>query len=88
MKGLIIYLSFINVIGFMAMFVDKQRAIKKKWRISEKILFLIVILGGSLGGIFGMNMFHHKTKHLKFKYGFPIILFIQIGLTYLCVINK
>lgn len=88
MKSCIIYLVVINLIGFIVMFIDKQRAIKKKWRIREKTLFLIAIIGGSFGGILGMNIFRHKTKHQKFKYGFPIILFIQIGLTYLYVINK
>ncbi len=78
-----IYLMLINIICFMAMWVDKQRAVRKKWRIPEKTLFILAIFGGSLGGILGMNMFRHKTKHAKFKYGFPIILIIQIGLTYL-----
>lgn len=77
-----------NAAGFIIMLVDKQRAIHKKWRIPEKTLFLIGIIGGSLGAILGMRVFRHKTKHLKFKYGFPIILIIQIVLTYLLLISK
>ncbi len=88
MKPYIIYLILMNAAGFIIMLVDKQRAIHKKWRIPEKTLFLIGIIGGSLGAILGMRVFRHKTKHLKFKYGFPIILIIQIVLTYLLLISK
>ncbi|HHX59914.1 MAG TPA: DUF1294 domain-containing protein [Epulopiscium sp.] len=88
MKLHMIYLMAINLVGFIAMFVDKQRAIHKKWRIPEKRLFLIVAIGGSLGGIIGMSIFRHKTKHPKFQYGFPIIFIIQIALTYMILINK
>lgn len=88
MKLHIIYLVMINLVGFIVMFTDKQRAIHKKWRIPEKTLFFIAIIGGSLGTIFGMNIFRHKTKHPNFKYGFPIILIIQIVFIYLLLINK
>lgn len=88
MKAFIIYIVIINLVGFIAMFRDKQKAIRKQWRIPEKFLFLIAIIGGSFGGISGMNLFRHKTKHVTFKYGFPIILIIQIGLTYLYLIHK
>lgn len=88
MKPYIIYLVIINLVGLSAMFMDKQRAINKKWRIPEKTLFIIAIIGGSLGGILGMKVFRHKTKHLNFKYGFPIILIIQIALTYIVLFNK
>lgn len=60
------------------MYLDKKRAIKKEWRISEGTLILTSILGGSIGSLIGMYTFRHKTKHLKFKLGIPIILAIQL----------
>lgn len=68
----------INLIGYLSMWSDKRRAIKKRYRIPEKTLFIIAIFGGSLGSILGMKYFHHKTKHWYFKYGMPAILIIQI----------
>lgn len=65
------------------MFIDKQKAKRHKWRISENTLILISILGGSIGSIIGMQLFRHKTKHIKFKLGLPIILIMQIIL--LCI---
>ena len=73
-------LVIINLIGYMSMWSDKRRAIKNKYRISEKTLFTIALLGGSLGSILGMNQFRHKTKHWYFKYGMPFILIMQIAL--------
>lgn len=73
-------LVIINLIGYMSMWSDKRRAIKNKYRISEKTLFTIALLGGSLGSILGMNQFRHKTKHWYFKYGMPLILIMQIAL--------
>lgn len=80
MNLLYYYLFAVNLIGFLAMYLDKQRAIHKKWRIPEKTLFLIALIGGSLGTTLGMNTFHHKTKHWYFKYGMPLILILQLGL--------
>lgn len=73
-----IYIVIINLAGFFSMVIDKKRAINKKYRISEKNLFLIAILGGSLGSILAMNLIHHKTKHWYFKFGIPLILLLQI----------
>lgn len=78
MKYILIYLGIINLIGFFAMFLDKQKAKRNKWRIPEKTLFLLAIIGGSLGTTFGMHVFRHKTKHWYFKFGMPMILIIQI----------
>jgi len=61
------------------MLIDKQRAIPKEWRIPEKTLICISIIGGSIGMLIGMSAFRHKTKHIKFKFGVPLILLIQIG---------
>ena len=74
-----VYLVVLNLIGFIIMGVDKKKAIKHKWRIPEKNLFLIAILGGSLGGIIGMRVFRHKTKHMYFVVGFPLIFIVQVG---------
>jgi len=60
------------------MYADKQKAKKGLWRIPEKTLFLISILGGSLGAILGMYIFRHKTKHWKFVIGMPLILILQV----------
>ena len=78
MKYFFIYLAIINLLGFFAMFLDKQKAKKDKWRIPEKTLFWLAVIGGSLGTTLGMHMFRHKTKHWYFKFGMPFILIVQI----------
>lgn len=65
------------------MYMDKQKAIHNEWRIPEKTLFLIALIGGSLGTTLGMNTFRHKTKHWYFKYGMPLILLVQVGLSFI-----
>ncbi|WP_195987794.1 DUF1294 domain-containing protein [Clostridium sp. D53t1_180928_C8] len=77
MKFILIYILFINLLLFSLMGIDKEKAKLKKWRISEKTLFLSALMGGSIGGILGIYTFRHKTKHLKFTLGFPIILLFQ-----------
>ncbi|MBQ8139131.1 MAG: DUF1294 domain-containing protein [Lachnospiraceae bacterium] len=79
MDFLIIYLAIINIIALVAMGIDKQKAIKNRWRIPEKRLFLYVIIGGVIGGIFGMFVFRHKTKHPKFRIFFPLITIVEYG---------
>lgn len=79
-KTIIIYLIIINIIGFLAMWIDKKRAIKGAWRIPENTLLLITVLGGEIGSIAGMYTFHHKTKKLKFTIGFPAILILEVVL--------
>ena len=74
---IIAYFIVINIISFALMYTDKKRAMKHKWRISEKALFLSAILGGSLGSILGMYTFRHKTKHWYFVVGMPTILLCQ-----------
>ncbi|HBZ6635052.1 DUF1294 domain-containing protein [Clostridium botulinum] len=84
-KIVLIYLLFINFIGFSIMLVDKKRAIHKEWRVPEKNLIGISIIGGSIGMILGMFTFRHKTKHLKFLLGIPVIIIIQFYIViYLC----
>lgn len=75
------YLLIINVVGYVSMFIDKRRAIKNKWRISENMLLIIAALGGSVGSLLGMKVFRHKTKHVKFTLGVPAIIIMQILLT-------
>ena len=79
-KNIIIYFIIINIIGFLAMYIDKQKARKGKWRIPEKTLFIITALGGGIGTIAGMYTFRHKTKKLKFTIGMPAILILEVVL--------
>lgn len=72
------YLLLINAVGFLLMLTDKRKAVKKEWRIPERTLIGIAVIGGSIGVLFGMYLFRHKTKHLKFSLGVPSILAIQI----------
>lgn len=74
----VVYLLAVNLAGFLSMGIDKQKARKHRWRIPEKTLFLIAALGGSIGSIFGMILFHHKTRHLSFCLGMPLILALQV----------
>ena len=74
------YLLGINAVTFIVYGIDKYKAKKAKWRISEATLLLLAVLGGSIGAWIGMKVWHHKTMHKKFKYGIPAILLIQIAL--------
>lgn len=80
LKNIAIYFLVINILAFLAMAWDKHEAKVGDWRISEKGLFLLVLLGGGIGGIAGMYIFRHKTKKAYFKYGFPAILILEIAL--------
>ena len=77
MKFIFIYVFFTNLLLFILMGLDKRKAKLNHWRISEKTLFSLALMGGSIGGILGMYTFRHKTKHLKFTLGFPIIFLFQ-----------
>ena len=78
LKIFVTYLVLVNAAGFILMLVDKQKARKGAWRISEATLLGTALIGGSIGSIAGMNLFRHKTKHLKFSLGLPVILALQI----------
>ena len=67
-----------RTLAFSLMGIDKRRAKRGAWRIAERTLFLPVVLFGSLGGTLGMFCFHHKTRHWYFRYGFPILLVVQL----------
>ena len=78
MNIFIIYILGINIITFLVYGIDKYKARKGLWRIPEKILLGLAIVGGSVGALLGMKFFHHKTQKFKFKIGVPFILFVQI----------
>ncbi len=77
---LLSYFIGINLIGFALMGIDKYKAKKRAFRIPEATLFIVAIIGGSIGSILGMYTFHHKTRHRSFVYGMPFILILQIAL--------
>ena len=70
--------GIVNLVGFVIMGIDKSKAIHKQWRVPEKMLFLIALVGGGVGDSVGMHFFHHKTKHWYFRYGFPFIAIAQL----------
>ncbi len=76
--AVIIYLAIVNIAAFILFGADKKKAQKGAWRISEKALFLSALIGGSVGAILGMFLFHHKTRHWYFRWGLPLILAVQI----------
>lgn len=78
MKIFIIYLLIVNIIAFILMGADKNRARRHEWRIPERALFLSAIVGGSIGAIVSMGIFRHKTKHVSFVVGMPAILVAQL----------
>lgn len=78
MKLFLIYFLIVNAAGFLSMLLDKHKARKNLWRIPESTLLTIALLGGSIGSLVGMYLVRHKTKHLKFTLGIPLILIGQI----------
>ncbi len=74
---LFLYLLLINAVGFVIMLIDKRRAQKNLWRISESTLLTVAILGGSIGSYAGMKVFRHKTRKPKFSIGIPVIILLQ-----------
>ena len=79
-ETLLYYLIAINIVTLIVYGIDKVKAMKGKWRISEATLLLLAIIGGSVGAWLGMKTWHHKTMHKKFKYGLPLIILVQIAL--------
>lgn len=74
------YLLAINIVSFFLYGIDKYKAKKGRWRISEATLLMMAVIGGSIGAWAGMRLWHHKTMHKKFKYGIPIIFIMQVCL--------
>lgn len=77
----------VNVITFVVYGIDKLKAKKGKWRVPETTLLLLAIIGGSVGAWCGVKVWHHKTMHLKFKYGIPLIMAMQAGVL-VCVMSN
>ena len=78
MKYFLLYLLIINAVGFLLMLVDKYKAKKNLWRIPEATLMGVAAIGGSVGSLIGMYTVRHKTKHMKFTVGIPVILVVQV----------
>lgn len=85
MEYLIAYLVMINLIGFFAYRMDKKKAIESKWRIKETTLLTFALLGGGIGSIFGMSIYRHKTKKMKFVIGVPFLTAISIVIIWLII---
>ena len=77
---LIIYLAVMSLIAFGAFGLDKFKAKAGRWRIPERTLFILAILGGGIGAFLGMKVFHHKTLHKQFVIGIPAIMIVQLAL--------
>ncbi len=88
MKYVIIYLLIINVITFLMYGLDKWKAKKDKWRVPEKTLLLMAAIGGTIGAFAGMQVFRHKTKHMKFVIGVPVIFILQVVLIWFVCFRK
>lgn len=86
-KFIIIYLAIMNALGLCMMFADKQKAKNHSWRTPEKVLFMVSLLGGSLGTWAGMYLFRHKTKHWYFVVFMPIIFFVHLAILIFCMIK-
>ena len=77
-QAVLAYVIVLSLILFILMYTDKQKAIKQQWRISEKTLFTLAIFGGAIGGVLGMYLFRHKTKHNRFAFGFSLLAAVQL----------
>jgi len=75
---LVLYLLVVNFVGFSLMVVDKWKAKTGKWRIAEKTIWLVSIVGGAVGTTIGMYLFRHKTKHRLFRYGLPLLSLLEL----------
>ena len=84
-QTIVYYLIALNIVTFFVYGIDKWKAKRAKWRIREAALLGLAVLGGSIGALLGMKVWHHKTMHKKFKYGLPLILLAQIVLIYLII---
>ena len=84
---LLIYFFVINLYAYILYAIDKYKSKKMKWRISEKTLIIAAAIGGSIGALLAMNMFHHKTQHKKFTIGIPLILMAQVVLLILIFVK-
>ena len=87
MNIILYYLLAVNIATFFLYGIDKYKAKKNQWRISEATLLTMAAIGGSIGALAGMRLWHHKTMHKKFKYGIPVIIIFQVALAVYLLIN-
>ena len=87
MNIILYYLLAVNIATFFLYGIDKYKAKKGRWRISEATLLMMAVIGGSIGAWVGMRLWHHKTMHKKFKYGIPIIIILQVALVVYLLTN-
>ncbi len=80
MKSMLIYWLILSMISFIQFVLDKRRAIKGRWRISERTLLLTALLGGAPGALAGMYLVRHKTRHWYFRWGIPLFVLLQLAL--------
>ena len=78
-KYILLYLALMNIAAFFLYGIDKWKAQRNKWRVTEARLLWIAVAGGSIGALLGMKVWHHKTKHIKFRFGLPSILILQLA---------
>ena len=76
------YVLILNFVTMLVYGIDKFKAKKGKWRIPESTLLLLAVFGGSIGAWLGMRVWRHKTQHMKFKYGIPVIFILQVALCF------
>ncbi len=76
---LTVYIALMSVVLLVMMKVDKERARRNQYRISERTLWVMALLGGAIGGVIGMQLFRHKTKHLSFRFGFPLLALLDVS---------
>ena len=81
------YLLAVNIATFFLYGIDKYKAKKGRWRISEATLLTMAAISGSIGALAGMRLWHHKTMHKKFKYGIPVIIILQVALAVYLLTN-
>ena len=79
--ALLLYFAVINIVAFFLYGIDKWKARHDKWRITEARLLSVALLGGSIGALLGMKVWHHKTQHNKFRFGLPLILILHLAIS-------
>ena len=84
-KSIIFYYVVVNLVAFIMYGIDKSRAIKKDWRISEKSLILVSVAGGAFGALLGMHVFRHKTRHIKFQLIIPLTVIVHFVVIYFLI---
>ncbi len=87
LPGLALWVVGVSLMGFCLMGIDKQRARRGAWRVRERTLFAVSLLGGTPGTLLGMYAFHHKTRHWYFRFGLPALLLLQLGMVAWTVIR-